>query len=99
MLEQAVAHLLRVWVLKQHAGNPDEPVLAKLQRVACLQAELPKKSRVLHQVGCWETAAWDVQPSLFITQLWRVSTTLELLQQACHPEVMQHLLLDCTGSH
>jgi hypothetical protein len=29
--------------LKEHYGNPDEPVLAKLQRVACLQAELPKQ--------------------------------------------------------
>jgi hypothetical protein len=93
MLEQAVAHHPGVWVLKQHDGNPDEPVMAKLQRVACLQAELPKKSRVLHQVGCWETAAWDVEPSRFITQLWRVNTTSESRQQAYHPAVMQQLLL------
>jgi hypothetical protein len=100
MLEQAVAHLPGVWVLKQHDGNPDEPVLAKLQRAASLQSELPKKSKVtvLHQVGCWETAAWDVIPSQFIMQLWRVSATSESRQQAYHHAVMQQLL-DCEGPH
>jgi hypothetical protein len=73
MLEQAVAHRPGVWVLKQHDGNPDQPVLAKLRRVACLQAELPKKSRVLHQVGCWETAAWDVETSRFIMYNFRIT--------------------------
>jgi hypothetical protein len=97
MLEQAVADRPGVWVLKQHAGYPDEPVPAKLRRAACLQA-VPKKSRVLNQVGCWETVACDVEPSQFITQLWRVSTISESRQQAYHPAVMQQLL-DCEGSH
>jgi hypothetical protein len=55
---------------------------------------------VLHQMGCWETAAWDVEPSRFITQLWRLDTHSEMWQQeqASHPEVMQQLP-DCRWSH
>jgi hypothetical protein len=66
--EQAVSHRPGVWVLKQHNANPDEPVLAKFQRVACLQAEAAEPPT---RAGCctkWdvgrhsETAAWDVKP-------------------------------------
>ena len=48
VLEQAVAHRPGVWVLRQHVGDPEEFVLEQLRRVAYLQAEPPKKSRVLH---------------------------------------------------
>jgi hypothetical protein len=34
-------------------------------------AQLPKKSRVLHKEGCWESASWDVFPMRNTTQLWR----------------------------
>jgi hypothetical protein len=34
-----------------------------------------------HQAGCWETAAWDVELSLFSTQLWKLNTTEEALRQ------------------
>jgi hypothetical protein len=51
VLEQAAAHRPGMWVLKQHDGNPKESVLVQLRRVARLQAESPKNSRVLHQVG------------------------------------------------
>jgi hypothetical protein len=64
VLEQAVAHRPGVWVLRQHIGDPEECVLEHLRRIARLQAESPKKSRVLHQAGCWEAAAcraWDVE--------------------------------------
>ncbi len=49
---------------------------------------------MLHQVSCWETAAWDVELSRFSTQLW---STAEALRQT-HHGVMYHLL-DCEGSH
>jgi hypothetical protein len=54
---------------------------------------------VIHQVGCWETAAWDVEQS-HITQLWRLGTHSGMRQQnqERHPEVVQQLL-DCGGSH
>jgi hypothetical protein len=81
VLEKAATHRPEIWILKQHTGNPDEPVLAKLREIAYLQAELPKKSIVLHQLGCWETAAWDVKPSRYITQLWKLNTNSEMLQQ------------------
>jgi hypothetical protein len=63
VLEQAATHRPEVWVLKQHDGNPKESVfkLVQLRRGARLQAESPKNSRVLRQVGSWETAAWDVE--------------------------------------
>ncbi len=70
VLEQAITHHPGVLDLKQHTCSPDEPILAKLRMIACLQAEIPKKSMVLHKVVCWETAAWEVEPSRFITQLW-----------------------------
>ncbi len=56
---------------------------------------------VLHQVGCWETAAWDVQvkSSRYITQLWKLNTNSEMQQQEQprHPEGMPQLL-NCGGS-
>ncbi len=77
----------------------DEPVLVKLCELACLHAELSKKIMVLHQVGCWETAAWDVEPSRYITQLWKLGTHSGMQQdQARHPEVVQPLL-DCDKSY
>jgi hypothetical protein len=97
VLEQAVAHRHGVWVLRQHVGDPEEPVLEQLRRIARLQAELPKNSRALHQVGCWEVAAWDVELSRFSTQLWKLNTTAVTLRQT-HHGVMQHLL-DCEGPH
>ena len=62
LLERAIAHGSAVWVLRQHQ-NPDDPDLAILSTKACLYAELPKKSTVVHKTECWEAAAWDVQPS------------------------------------
>jgi hypothetical protein len=97
VFEQAVVHRPGVRVLRQHVGDSEESVLGQLQRVARLLAESPKKSRVLHQVGCWETAAWDVEFSLFITQLWKLNTTAEALRQARHGVMQQ--LFDCEGSH
>ena len=61
VLEQAVAHHPGVWVLRQHVGDPEESVLKQLRRIARLQAELPKGSRAVHRVDCWEVAAWDVE--------------------------------------
>ncbi len=52
MLEQAVAHRPGVWVLKQHAGNPDEPVLANLRTVACLQGVAPSGMLGDSSLGC-----------------------------------------------
>ena len=91
VLEKEATHRPEIWILKQHTGNPDEPVLAKIREIASLQAELPKKSMVLHQVGCWETAAWDVQSSRYIIQLWKLNTNSEMLQQEqpSHPEGMR----------
>ncbi len=97
VLEQAVAHRPGVWVLQQLLGYPEESVLEQLRRVARLQAESPKKSRVLHQAGCWVTAAWDVELSRFSTQLWKLNTTPDALRQM-HHGVIQHLL-DCEGFH
>jgi hypothetical protein len=74
VLEQAATHRPGVWVLWQQKNNPDDPGLNILRRTARLFAELPKKSLVLHRTDCWETAAWDVVPSRYITQLWRLDT-------------------------
>ena len=74
VLARAAAHPSAVWVLWQHKNNPDDPSLAVLRRTARLYAELPKKSMVLHRTDCWETAAWDVEPSWCTTQLWRLDT-------------------------
>jgi hypothetical protein len=76
VLEQAVVRRPGVSVLLQHVGDSEESVLEQLRRVARLQAESPKKSRVsrLHQAGCWETAAWDVELLRFSTQLWKLNT-------------------------
>ena len=81
LLERAVTHNPGVWVLRQQKGNPDEPDLATLWRIAHLYAELPKESMVLHREGCWETAEWDVEPSTFVTQLWKLDTHPEVRQQ------------------
>ncbi len=97
VLEQAAAHRPGVWVLKQHNGNPKESVLVQLRRVARLQAESPKNSRVLHQVGSWEIAALDVESSSFSTQLWKLYITTEAMQKIHHPGEMPQLL-DCEGS-
>ena len=95
VLEKATTHCPEKWILKQHTGNPDEPVLAKIREIASLQAELPIKRMVLHQVGSWETAAWDVKSSRYTTQLWKLNTNSEMLQQEQprHPEGMQRLLI------
>jgi hypothetical protein len=97
VLEQAVAHRPGVWVLWQYVDDPEESVLEQLRRVARLKAESPKKSRVLHQAGCWETATRDVELSLFNTQLWKLNTTADALRQTHHVVMLQ--LLDCEGSH
>jgi hypothetical protein len=47
--------------LRKHVGNPDEPDLKELNKKACLYAELPKRSLVMHQMECWEATAWDVK--------------------------------------
>ena len=73
MLDRAATHCPGVWVLWQHK-NPDDPSLKTLRRTAKLYAELPKKSRVLHKTECWETAAWDVELSRSVSQLWRLNT-------------------------
>ena len=98
VLEQAATHRPGVWVLWQQKNNPDDPGLNILRRTARLFAELPKKSLVLHRTDCWETAAWDVVPSRYITQLWRLDTCPDSLM--CGPElspatVQQHL--GCSG--
>jgi hypothetical protein len=49
-----------------------------------LVVELPKHSAVLHDTTCWSEAAWDVRPSRYATQLWRLKTTSALRPQ---PEV------------
>ncbi len=41
VLVKAATHRSEIWILKQHTGNPDEPVLAKIREIASLQAELP----------------------------------------------------------
>ena len=103
VLKTATTHHPGVWVLRQHKGNPDEPDLASLRRIARLYAELPKKSMVLHREGCWETAAWDVEPSRYVSQLWRIDTHPGTLQQGqeLHPAaVQQHLdRRDCYAFH
>jgi hypothetical protein len=97
VLKQAVAHRPGVWVLRQHVGDPEKSVPEQLRWIARLQAELPKKSRVLHQAGCWEAVTWDVELLRFSTQLWTLNTTADALRQT-HHGVMRHLL-DCEGSH
>jgi ribonuclease HI len=93
MLAQAAAHCPGVWVLWQHK-NPDDPSLATLRRTATLYAELPKKSRVLHKPECWETAAWDVEQSRSITQVWRLNTDPKLVHYGPvpNPAIVQHHL-------
>ncbi len=55
-------------------NNPDDPGLDVLRRTASLFDELSQKFMVLHRKECWETAALDVEPSGYITQLWRLDT-------------------------
>ena len=100
VLAQAAAHPSGVWVLWQHKNNPDDPSLVILRRTAKLYAELPKKSMVLHRKECWETAAWDVEPSWCITQLWRLDTSPDpqWCDQELSPAVVQRHL-DRGGYH
>ena len=94
MLEKATGHRQEMWVLRRHASGPEDQNLAMLRRTAKLYAELPKKSRVLHRDGCWESAAWDVEPSLFTTQHWRLTMHSAALQQnqTLHPATVQQYL-------
>jgi hypothetical protein len=57
-------------------------------------AELPKTSLVVHRTECWEVAAWDVEPSRYSTQLWRIHTQATVQQQdpALLPTTVQQLL-------
>ena len=94
LLAQATSHDSVIWVLRQHKGNPDDPDLVVLRKIARLYAELPKKSLAVHRMACWETAEWDVEPSRYTTQLWRLDTPAGLPQS--DPEllpaiVQQHL--------
>jgi hypothetical protein len=99
-LEQVVVHRPGVWVLKQHVGNPQIRICARTTPEGTrLQAESPKKSRVLHQAGSWETAAWDVESARFSTQLSKLNTTAEVLRQAHHRDRVMQQLTDCEGSH
>jgi hypothetical protein len=90
------------WGLKQHTGNPDEPILVNLREIARLHAEIPRKRIVLRQMGSWETAAWDVEVSRYINQLWRMGTHchsgMRQQDQERHPEVVPPLL-DFEGCH
>ena len=83
-------------MLWQHKNNPDDPSLAILRRTAKLYAELPKKSMVLHRKECWETAAWDVEPSSCTTQLWRLDTCPDPQRRGLELSpavVQQHLIV------
>jgi hypothetical protein len=86
-----------VWVLRKHTGNPDEPDLTVLNKKARLYAELPKRSLFVHRMECWEAAAWDVEPSRFSTQLWRLNTQVTMPQQDQEllPATVQQLLNRC----
>ena len=98
LLERAIAHGSAVWVLRQHQ-NPDDPDLAILSTKACLYAELPKKSTVVHKTECWEAAAWDVQPSRYSTQLWRLNIPRQETQTQSNPELLPatvQQLLNCS---
>ena len=90
LLDQAAHHRPGIWILRQNTGHPDDPDLAILWKIARVYAELPKKSRVLHKQGYWETAAWDVKPSSHISQLWRVDTQQQDPQ--LHPTMVQQYL-------
>jgi ribonuclease HI len=99
VLTQAAAHSPGVWVLWQHKNNPDDSCLAALRQTARLYAELPKKSMILHKAECWETAAWDVEQSWCLTQLWRLEPCAGSLvrDSDLSPEtVQQHL---CRGGY
>ena len=90
LLDQAAHHRPGIWILRMHTGHLDDSDLAILWKIARVYAELPKKSRVLHTKGYWETASWDVKQSSHLSQLWRVNTQQQDLQ--LHPAmVQQHL--------
>ena len=61
------------------ADDPDLSLLRSMQ--AQLYVELPKKGAVLHKDGCWEEASWDVQPSCYTTQLWKISVHRKLNEE------------------
>ena len=85
LLQQAAAHGQAVWVLRRHC-KPDDPDLVLLKSMrAQLIVELPKKSAVLHADGCWEEAAWDVVPSYYATQLWRLAAHPALRADQAEP--------------
>jgi hypothetical protein len=94
LLEKAMTHSTDVWVLRQHKGNPDDPDLVVLNKTSRLYAELPKKSIVMHQSDCWETAAWDVEQSRYSAQLWRLHPHATMQQQDLEllPKHVQQLL-------
>ena len=58
-----------------------------------LVVELPKHSAVLHDTTCWAEAAWDVCPSRYATQLWRLKITSALHPQAglCPAELKRRM--------
>ncbi len=72
LLQQASMHGSGTWILRQQIGGKGEQDLLELRNMhAQVYAELPKKSRVLHKEGCWESASWDVFPMRNTTQIWR----------------------------
>ena len=72
LLQQASLHGPGTWILRQQVGGAGEQDLNELRSMrAQMYAELPKKSKVLINDGCWEQASWDVFPTRTLTQLWR----------------------------
>ena len=64
LLQQASLHVPGSWILRQQAGSAGEQDLNEMRGMrAQLYVELPKRSRVLHNKGCWEQASWDVFPT------------------------------------
>jgi hypothetical protein len=94
LLEKAMTHDAEVWVLRQHQGNPDDPDLVVLNKTSRSYTELPKKSMVMHRSECWETVAWDVEPSRYSAQLWRLHTHATMQEQdpELPPKHVQQLL-------
>ena len=83
ILQSASTHFAKIWILRQDWRN--ESALLDLQVLrglgSTLYALLPAKSRVLHEIGCWETAKWDVYPSDTISQLWTLDRSRGTMQQ------------------
>ncbi len=73
-LRQAAAHALEVWILQKtmmKAADADSSDLLHLRAQQCV--ELPGKSRVVHNDGCWEEAQWNTFPAYSKIQLWHTS--------------------------